>query len=210
MNKEIYELAIHFRPFELEEKVKELIEKGYDPNDILETLREALKYSYQMYLKGVYALPQLSAMVATFHMGYAVLEGRVKPSISKGRILMGTLGSIHYIGKDIIKCFYISEGFDVIDLGENLMAVDFIKGIEKYQPQVVAISIFLLNALGELEKLVKYLEENNLRRKIKVIIGGAAANEAIARKYRVDGWGKDPDSAIKLLYNVMKEVEKDD
>jgi len=205
---EIYELAISFKPFELEETVKRYLEAGIDPREILDSLRRALLYSYQMYRKGVFALPHLSAMVATFHMGFEALKDKIEGLGSKGRILMGTLGSIHYIGKDIIKCFYIGEGFEAIDLGENLLAENFIQGIEKYKPDIVAVSIFLTNAIKELEKLVEYLEKKGLRDRVKIIIGGAVANDAVARKYRVDGWGRDPESAVKLAYKMMKEVEK--
>ncbi|RLE62809.1 MAG: hypothetical protein DRJ38_08965 [Thermoprotei archaeon] len=205
---EIYELAISFKPFELEEAVKQYLEAGIDPREILDSLRRALLYSYQMYRKGRFALPHLSAMVATFHMGFEILKDKIKGLGSKGRILMGTLGSIHYIGKDIIKCFYIGEGFEVIDLGENLLAENFIQGIEEYKPSIVAVSIFLTNAIKELEKLVEYLERKSLRDRVKIIIGGAVANDAIARKYRVDGWGRDPESAVKLAYKMMEEVEK--
>lgn len=205
---EVYELAINFKPFELENAVRRYLRTGADPKEILDSLRKALLYSYQMYRNGGFALPHLSAMVATFHMGFEVLKDRIKGLGSKGRILMGTLGSIHYIGKDIIKCFYIGEGFEVIDLGENLLAENFIQGIEKYKPDIVAVSIFLTNAIKELEKLVDYLEKRSLRDRVKIIIGGAVANDAIARKYKVDGWGRDPDSAVKLAYKMIKEVKK--
>lgn len=72
----------------------------------------------------------------------------------------------------------------------------------------MAVSIFLSNAIKELEKLVEYLEKKGLRDRVKIIIGGAVANDAIARKYRVDSWECDPESAVKLAYKMMKEVKK--
>jgi len=204
----IYQYAVSFRPFEVEQEVRRLVSEGVDPREILLQLRQALLKSYELYREGVYGLPQLSAMVATFHMALEALGKQAEPREDAPRILMGTLGSIHYIGKDIIKCFYISEGFNVRDLGENLLAEDFINGVESFKPHVVAISIFLTNALGELEKFVSYLERRGLRRGVKVIIGGAAANESVARKYRVDGWGRDPGTAVELVYRMLEEIKK--
>ncbi|MCS7104991.1 MAG: cobalamin-dependent protein [Thermofilaceae archaeon] len=206
MAEAIYEYASSFRPFDVEREVRRLVSEGVDPKLILELLRKALLNAYQLYRQGVYGLPHLSAMVTTFHMALEAMGDKFHPSENAPKVLMGTLGSIHYIGKDIIKCFYIAEGFNVLDLGENLLAEDFIKGIEFFKPHVVALSIFLTNVLNELEKIVSFLEEKELRREVKIIIGGAVANEHIARKYRVDGWGRDPGEAVKLVYEMLEKI----
>lgn len=208
MAETVYLYASSFRPFEVEMEVRRLMLSGVDPEEILSVLRRVLLEAYQRYREGVYGLPHLSAMVTTFHMAFQAMGERVKPREGAPRVLMGTLGSVHYIGKDIIKCFYLAEGFNVLDLGENLLAEDFIRGIDQFKPQVVAISIFLTNALGELEKLVSYLENQGLRRNVKVIIGGAVANEHVARKYRVDGWGREPGAAVKLVYEMLERIRR--
>ncbi|MEM2636969.1 MAG: cobalamin-dependent protein [Candidatus Korarchaeota archaeon] len=204
MAREVYELAINFKPFELEKVLQQRLNEGFNPNELLDDLRNALMFSYNMYKEGKFALPHLSAMVATFHMGFEVLKKHLREYGGRGTIVMGTLGSIHYIGKDIIKCFYIGEGYKVIDLGENLLAIDVIQAIQKYNPDLLALSIFLTNAIGELGKIIEYLEKNELRDRVKVIIGGTVANEHIAQKYRVDGWGRDPSSAVKLANDLIK------
>lgn len=204
----VYEYASNFKPFEVEAEVKRLLSIGVNPEEILNSLRRALLHAYELYREGVYGLPHLSAMVTTFHMALTAMGDRVKPKEGAPRVLMGTLGSVHYIGKDIIKCFYMAEGFDVLDLGENLLAEDFIRGVEEFHPKVVAISIFLTNALNELEKLVAYLDSKNLRSKVKVIIGGAVANDQVASRYRVDGWGRDPGAAVKLVYEMLDRIHR--
>ncbi|MEM1509790.1 MAG: cobalamin-dependent protein [Thermofilaceae archaeon] len=204
----VYEYASSFKPFEVEAEVKKLLSRGVNHEEILNSLRKALLHTYELYREGVYGLPHLSAMVTIFHMALTAMGDRVKPKEDAPRVLMGTLGSIHYIGKDIIKCFYMAEGFNVLDLGENLLAEDFIREVEKFHPQVVAISIFLTNALNELEKLVAYLNSKNLRSKVKVIIGGAVANDQVASKYGVDGWGRDPGMAVKLVYEMLERIHR--
>jgi len=203
MSGKVYELAVSLRPFETEAEIEKLLSEGASPDEMLDSLRKAMIEACEKYDKGEFSLPQLSAMIAVFHMGYEVLKDRVESPAKKGKILIGTLGSVHYIGKDIIKFMYVADGFDVHDLGENLLADSFIGGISELNPDLVAISIFLTNAMPELGKVVDYLEKNNLRKRTKIIIGGAQGNPKIATKYRLDGWGHDPKTALKLANELV-------
>jgi len=200
----IYQLAMEFKPFEVQNEIKRLLSIGVEPEEILNQLRRAIMDACEKYGKE-FALPQLSAIMATFTMGYDILKDKVEHK-EKGRILMGTLGSMHYIGKDIIKVLYMADGFEVIDLGENLMAENFIQGIIEYRPHLVGISMFLTNAIFELSKIMEFLEREGLRDRVKVIVGGVQGNRYIAEKYRLDGWGHDPKTALELANRLVMEV----
>lgn len=200
----IYQLAMEFKPFEVQNEIKRLLSEGVEPEKILDQLRRAMMDACERYGKE-FALPQLSAIMAAFTMGYDILKDRVEYR-GKGRILMGTLGSMHYIGKDIIKVLYMADGFEVIDLGENLMAENFIQGIIEYKPHLVGISMFLTNAIYELSKIMEFLEREGLRDRVKVIVGGVQGNRYIAEKYRLDGWGHDPKTALELANRLVVEV----
>ncbi|MEM2083374.1 MAG: cobalamin-dependent protein [Thermoplasmata archaeon] len=206
MENKIYKLAMEFKPFEVEKEIKHLLSIGADPNEILNSLRKAIFDACDKYGKE-FALPQLSAIMASFYMGYEILKDKIE-KMDKGRILIGTLGSMHYIGKDIIKVLYIADGFEVKDLGENLMAEDFIKGIKEFEPHLIGLSVFLTNAIFEIEKIIKFLKENNLRDKVKVIIGGVQGNPFVAKKFELDGWAHDPKTALEIANKLVKEVRE--
>jgi methanogenic corrinoid protein MtbC1 len=206
MENKIYKLAMEFKPFEVEKEVKHLLSIGVDPNEIFNSLRKAMFDACEKYGKE-FALPQLSAIMASFYMGYEILKDKIK-KIDKGRILIGTLGSMHYIGKDIIKVLYIADGFEVKDLGENLMAEDFIKGIKGFKPHLIGLSVFLTNAIFEIEKIIKFLKDNNLRDRVKVIIGGVQGNPYVAKKFELDGWAHDPKTALEIANKLIKEVRE--
>ena len=156
------------------------------------------------YDAGEFALPHLSAMITTFHMGYELIKDKVGKS-EKGKVLIGTLGSMHYIGKDIMKFLFMADGFEVRDLGENLLSEDFIEGMKEFNPNIIGVSIFLTNAIPELEKIVEFMEKNDLREKMKIVIGGVLANPKIAEKFKVDGWAHDPKTALSLVNELMNE-----
>jgi 5-methyltetrahydrofolate--homocysteine methyltransferase len=202
----VYELAMEFKPFEVENEVKRLLSLGVDAEQILDQLRRAMTDACDRY-GGEFALPQLSAVMASFSMGYELLKDKIRKT-GKGRILMGTLGSMHYIGKDIIKVLYIADGFDVKDLGENLMAENFIKGIREFNPHLVGISAFLTNAIFELQEIIGFLERNNLRKRVKVIIGGVQGNPHVAERFHLDGWAHDPRRALELANRLVSEAAR--
>ncbi len=205
----VYELAMGLKPFEVEEEIKQLLSAQANADGILNSLGKAMVEACERYDRGEFSLPHLSTMITTFHMGYELLKEKVKNRRQKGRILIGTLGSIHYIGKDIIKVSYIADGFDVHDLGENLLAGNFIKGIREFGPDIVAVSMFLTNAMPELRKIVEFLEKNDLRERTKIIIGGVQGNPTVAKKFRLDGWGHDPKTALKLASDLIGGLRKE-
>jgi methanogenic corrinoid protein MtbC1 len=109
MENKIYKLAMEFKPFEVEKEVKHLLSIGVDPNEILNSLRKAMFDACEKYGKE-FALPQLSAIMASFYMGYEILKDKIK-KIDKGRILIGILGSMHYIGKRYYKSIVYCRWF---------------------------------------------------------------------------------------------------
>lgn len=204
---QLYDLAIEMRPFEAEKKVKRLLSKQVSADEILNSLKKAMIDSVAKYHAGEFALPHLSAMITTFNMGYELIKERVKKG-EKGKVLMGTLGSMHYIGKDIIKFLLMADGFEVRDLGENLLAENFMSGIKEFDPDLIGVSIFLTNAMPELGKIVNFMEKHNLRDRMKIAIGGVQANPKTAEKFRVDGWAHEPKAALSLVNELMNELRK--
>jgi len=207
MPDQVYKLAMELKPFETVEEIERLLSVGADANEILSSLQKAMIDSVAKYDAGEFALPHLSAMITTFNMGYELIKEKVKKG-EKGKVLMGTLGSMHYIGKDIIKFLLMADGFEVRDLGENLLAENFMDGIKEFDPDLIGVSIFLTNAIPELGKIVEFVDKHNLRGRMKIVIGGVQANPKIAEKFRVDGWAHDPKTALSLVNELMKELRK--
>ena len=53
-----------------------------------------------------------------------------------------------------------------------------------------------------MEDTIKALEENGLRDKVKIIIGGAPVSEEFAREIGADGYGADGFHAISVFENL--------
>ena len=69
----------------------------------------------ERYDDGKYSIAHLTAAASIFEVGFKLAKAEVAP---KGKVVIGTLGSSHYLGKDIIRLLLTADGFEVVDLGE--------------------------------------------------------------------------------------------
>jgi 5-methyltetrahydrofolate--homocysteine methyltransferase len=182
--------------------VKELIEKGENPMDILNDARSAMEVVGKRFESCEYFIPDLM-------MAGEILRGIsdiVKPllekesgSAKKGKVLIGTVaGDIHDIGKDIVTFMLDVSGYDVLDIGIDVPVATFIEKIKEFNPQVVALSGFLTLAYDSMKKTVEAMEAEGIRQNMKIMIGGGQMDDEIRKYVAADAYGKDAIAAVNL------------
>jgi 5-methyltetrahydrofolate--homocysteine methyltransferase len=125
---------------------------------------------------------------------------------SLGKIVIGTgKGDVHDIGKNVVKVFLNAEGFDVIDLGVDVSSDKFIEAIRNEKPKILAISALVSMTLPEVGKLMKALEEANLRNDLKIIIGGAPVTEDFVKDIGADAYAKNAIDGVNTCMRWIKE-----
>jgi trimethylamine corrinoid protein len=182
--------------------VKELIDSGADPMDILNDARAAMEVVGKRFETSEYFIPDL--MMAGEIL--KEISDIVKPLLEqrdggakKGKVLIGTVaGDIHDIGKDIVTFMLDVSGFDVLDIGIDVPVPVFIEKIKEFQPQVVALSGFLTLAYDSMKKTVEAIEAEGLRDKIKIMIGGGQMDDEVRKYVHADAYGKDAIAAVNL------------
>ncbi|MEM3407871.1 MAG: cobalamin-dependent protein [Candidatus Aenigmatarchaeota archaeon] len=192
------------------ENVKKLInsalEKDIKPLEILEALRKGLEKVGEKFEKQEYFLSELIMAGEIMKDLLNTLKPYLFSGITKvkGKIVLGTiLGDLHDIGKDIIKTLLISSGFEVYDLGIDVPPEQFVKKAEEVHADIIGISALLSTTVPITAEVVKYLEEANLRKKVKVIIGGAAVRKEHIKKYGVDAAVNDAIEGLNIIKTWM-------
>lgn len=185
--------------------VKEAIEKGEDPLNILKDCQEAMNIVGQRYESGEYYLPELVMSGEVLQTISDILkpamqaESSGEESSQKGRIVLGTVrGDIHDIGKDIVGFMLNVNGFEVHDLGVDVPEEKFVEKVKEVKPQVVALSGFLTLAYDSMKSTVEALKKAGLRDEVKIMIGGGQMTDMVKEHVTADAWGKDAVAAVKL------------
>ena len=65
------------------------------------------------------------------------------------------------------------------------------------------MSALMTTTMMKMRDVVKGLEQKKLRNKVKVIIGGAPANNDFAKKIGADGYGEDASAAVSLVEELI-------
>jgi len=189
-----------------EEKVAEItdmaIGAGIEPLEIINTgLTRGIEIVGQHFASGYYFLPDLllgaKAMETGIRKIEPLLEGKNRKFL--GKVLMGTVaGDLHEIGKKIVIMMLKTAGFQVIDLGVDVPSSRFIEKVREHQPNIIGISALLTTTVGRQQEIIELLEEEGLRKSVKVMIGGAPINQAWADKIGADGYAEDATVAVEV------------
>ncbi len=188
-------------------EVKELTQKALDqklsPTDILnQGLIKGLEIIGGLFERQEIFVPELlmagMAMKEALVLLRPALERSDIPPI--GKMVIGTVeGDVHDIGKNIVSMIFTGSGFQVIDLGINVPAATFIETVEREKPEVLALSCLYTPTRLAMKDIMQLLEEKKLRKKVKVIIGGAPIDQSFANLIGADGYAPDPPSGVKKV-----------
>ena len=194
-----------------EVQVKEWTEKaiaaGIEPLEVInDGLTKGIQGVGALFAAGTYFLPDLLLGAKAMDAGIKVLEplmaGQKREFI--GRVLMGTVqGDLHEIGKNIVIMMLKTAGFEVMDLGIDVPARKFIEQTRDFKPGIIGISALLTTTVGRQKEIIELLEEEGLRKKVKVMIGGAPINQNWADTIGADGYAEDASVAVDVAKRLL-------
>lgn len=187
---------------------KEALEKGLDPLAcISEGLTVGIQKVGELFASGEYYLPELIIGADTMKKALDILEpalvGGQKREVV-GRVVLGTVkGDLHEIGKVLVGTMLVANGFQVIDIGVDKSADEFIAAIKESDADIVGASALLTTTMLQQGKLIEALKEAGLREQVKVMVGGAPVTESFAKEIGADGYAEDAISSVDVAYRLM-------
>ena len=183
--------------------VKKALDKNLSPQDIMaQGLSAGMRTVGAKFETGEYFLSDMLVAADAFYVAYNIIKPHLeKEQIEKkAKIVMGVVaGDIHTIGKDVVVPVLQSEGFDVVDIGIDVPAGEFIKKAKETGAQFIFISSFLSETtFTEIPKIIEEAKRAGIRDEVKIFVGGPATTTDFATKVGADGWGKDAWDALRL------------
>jgi len=193
----------------MKEAAQEAVKAGIPPlKAVLEGMATGMDNVGERYERGEFFLPELMMAGETMKAGMEILEPYLRAAKAKatGTVVIGTVkGDIHDIGKNIVMMPLTSAGFEVRDLGVDVLAERFVEETKKTGADIVAMSALLSTTIPYMKTVIDELEKAGLRDKVKVIIGGASLIEEDVKKLGADALGKDAITGLEICKKWMKE-----
>jgi trimethylamine corrinoid protein len=189
----------------------ETVAAGMDPVMVLEEgLAKALRDVGDSFGRGEAFVTELIAAAQTMEAGAEVLNKEIArlgaSRKSVGRFMIGTVeGDIHSIGKNIVKTMLTAAGFEVIDLGVDIKAEVFVEKAKELEPDIIGLSALMTTTMTMQREVIKALIDAELRKRPKVIVGGAPVTQAWVEEIGADACGFDAGGAVQTSLELMKE-----
>jgi dimethylamine corrinoid protein len=121
-----------------------------------------------------------------------------------GKVVIGTVaGDIHEIGKSLVATMLSVNGFQVFDLGVDVPIATFVEKAREVEADIVGLSALLTTTMLNQGKVIESFQEAGLRKKVKVIVGGAPVSQSWAEEIRADGYSENAVGAVALAKELM-------
>lgn len=144
-----------------------------------------------------------------------MLEQFSQPPAVIGRVVIGAAhGDLHSLGKRIVIGCLKSLMVDVVDLGVNVGAEQFVDAAVAEAAEVIAVSSMMVHtALGDngAPRVRSLLRERGLEGRIKLAVGGAPYrfDPELHTRVGADAWAPDGVTAAKVIVQLIREVRHD-
>ncbi|MHB1464561.1 MAG: cobalamin B12-binding domain-containing protein [Thermoleophilia bacterium] len=175
-------------------------------DEVIASLSAAMEEVGGKYETGEYFIPEMLRSAAAVERALQVLDPYLfeRRQEYAGVVVMGTVrGDIHNIGKDIIISALRASGYEVHDLGVNVSADKFVARVKEVDADLLLLSAFTTSTRQALVDVLSALEAAGLRDRVKVVSGGAAHSEELAREVGVDAFASDVKGTLAVCRELL-------
>ncbi len=197
------ELVIELEVDDIADAVKEALNEGKDPFDILNSLKEGMDEVGRLYEEKEYYLTELVLAGETMKEAFSILKPALAASDKsedKVKIIIGTVkGDNHDIGKNILGSLLLSSGFELYDLGMDVDENTIVEKVKETGASIVALSTLLTMTVEHIKVVHEALQKAGVRDKVKLIVGGAPLSMELAKNLGADDFADDAVDGVRHI-----------
>ncbi len=180
---------------EIVEGTNILLARGWDAQRVLnDALVEGMRIVGIDFRDGILFVPEVLLAANSMKAGMEVLRPLLAETGAQtiGKVVIGTVkGDIHDIGKNLVAMMLEGAGFEVINLGINTDADEFIAALDEHKPDILGMSALLTTTMPYMKVVIEALKEKNIRDDYIVMVGGAPLNEEFGQAIGADAYCRD-------------------
>lgn len=152
-------------------------------------------------------LPQLLMSAEAASAAFEVIKSSFGGggNSKKLKVVLATVkGDIHDIGKNIVKTLLENYGFNVIDLGRDVLPERVVEAVKDSGAQLCGLSALMTTTVASMRETIKLLRQDCPW--CKVIVGGAVLTEEYAAEIGADGYGKDAMATVRFAESLEAAI----
>ena len=158
--------------------------------------------------RGEAFLPELVMAGEAMKAAVSILDPELKKRGAErkmlGKVVIATVeGDIHEIGKSLVATMLGASGFEVFDLGVDAPSDKIIGKALEVNADIIAMSALLTTTMVKQKEVIDELEKEGLRRKVKIMVGGAPVTRDWVNAIGADGFSEDAIGAVAMAKQLM-------
>ena len=201
------EVLIAGKQEEVKSLTQEALDKGAAARDILDKgLLAGMDVVGQRFKVGDMFIPEVLLCARCMHGALDILRPLLSEADAAGlgTVLIGTVeGDLHDIGKNLVSMMLQGAGFQVVDLGTNITAQQFVEAIKEHQPDILGMSALLTTTMPRMQETIQALKEAGIRDQVKIMAGGAPVTQDFVDKIGGDAYGANAASATEKAKELV-------
>lgn len=186
---------------EIEEGTNILLERGWTPYDVLtQALVEGMRIVGEDFRDGILFVPEVLMSANAMKTGMFILRPLLAETGAPklGKMVIGTVkGDIHDIGKNLVGMMMEGAGFEIVDLGINNPAENYIDTAQREGADIIGMSALLTTTMPYMKVVIDQMVEKGIRGDYIVLVGGAPLNEEFGRAIGADAYCRDAAVAVE-------------
>lgn len=187
--------------------VPQALEEGIPAQQILEEgLLSGMGIIGEKFKNNEVFVPEVLVAARAMNVGAELLKPYLTEAgvQSKGKVCLGTVkGDLHDIGKNLVRMMMEGKGLEVIDLGVDVDADNFVQTAIDNDCQIIACSALLTTTMSAMEDVVNKAKEAGIRDKVKIMVGGAPITDAFCKTIGADAYTPDAASAAEKAVELL-------
>lgn len=207
---ELSELMQRGRAKNVKVMTQELLDAGVSPKSILEdSFLAGMSIVGVKFKNNEVFVPEVLIAARAMNAGMDILKPYlIKEDVEPvGTIVLGTVkGDLHDIGKNLVGMMFKGKGFNVVDLGADVSAENFVEAARENNAKIIACSALLTTTMKEMGNVVKAVNASDLKGKVKVMVGGAPVNDAFCKSIGADRYTPDAASAADAALELCSSL----
>ncbi len=197
--------------------IPELVQKGLaagvEPDILLnDGLVAGIREVGEQFRRGEVYLPEMMLAAEAWQGGMDLLQpfmARQSSSRAKGTVIIGTVkGDIHSLGKNIVITLLKTAGFEVIDLGVDVLASRFVAQAEEHHADIIAVCALMTTTMPQQRDVVEHLFAAGKREDYFVMVGGACTTPQWAAEIKADAYGETAADAVSLAEAYIGQLHR--